>query len=73
MQSKNFGEGSGGRLKVGGPGGEASRKPSVSSIYRIILVVKPLLFYHHVSYRKHASVDRILQEVNIYEKRKYEV
>jgi hypothetical protein len=36
-----------------------------------ILLLNRSFFYHHVSYRKHASVDRTLQEVNIYEQRKY--
>jgi hypothetical protein len=35
---------------------------------RAIPAVKSLLFYHHVSYIKHSSVDRTLQEVNIWTK-----
>jgi hypothetical protein len=46
---------------------------SIRTNMRAIPAVKSLLFYHHVSYRKHLSVDRTLQEVNIYEQRKYEV
>jgi hypothetical protein len=50
VQSKNFCEGSWGRLW---------------QLERAIPVVKLLLFFYHHVYRKHASVDRTLQKVNI--------
>jgi hypothetical protein len=71
VQSKNFSEGSGGRLRL--PSGPCKGTNVSNNYRRKFLLLNHSFFYYHVSYRKHASVDRTLQEVNIYEQRKYEV